>query len=273
MLTLLLACFAMASSPEPATKHLLLIGIDGLRTDALVDAPNIRALMVRGAWSKRVRLGPGDSVSGPGWSALLTGTERHGVVGNGDLFVVGFQAKRLPTFMHALPGPRVAIVDWPGMPRILGDFGDVRFVDPEVAHGTMERRRTVNADAVVAAEAQQELDGDVGVLFAYFLQVDTAGHLFGFSSVEYAQAVQRVDAHVGTLVAAVDRRPTARRERWLVVVVTDHGGRGSGHAQGAGDPLVDQVWCVMAGDGVRAGDLGPMGQHEVAGFVLRWYAR
>jgi predicted AlkP superfamily pyrophosphatase or phosphodiesterase len=268
-MTLLLALCLSATSP-----HVLLIGIDGMRTDSLPHAPNITALMDKGTFSKQVSLNPlGDTISAPGWTTLLTGKTDHGVMGNADLYAPDFWTKRKPVFWDSIHGRRVSIFDWPGMARIVGPVGESFFVDRETASGTMERRRDVNADAVVVAEAAQELEGAVDFLFVHMTQVDTAGHVYGFESAEYLKAVSRVDAHVGTLVKAVDDRPTWRSERWLVAVATDHGGHGDGHSKGHGDPLVDNVWLLLFGDGVPHKDLGHVSQTYLAPAVLEWWQR
>ena len=76
--------------------------------------------------------------------------------------------------------------------------------------------------------------------------VDHAGHSHGFATTcaEYCDAVQRTDARVGTLLDALGRREGLEREQWLVLVTTDHGGRGRGHGDGR-HPEIRTTWVVM----------------------------
>src|SRR5262249_25415538 len=89
----LLLCFASASglAQQPMSKRVLIIGIDGCRTDALkaAKAPNLQRLVREGAMAENTsilgdRPTGADTVSGPGWSNLLTGVwpDKHGVKDN-----------------------------------------------------------------------------------------------------------------------------------------------------------------------------------------------
>src|SRR4051812_20813467 len=66
-------------------KKVLIIGIDGCRPDALraAKAPNLEALIRDGAYSGKAQTGDA-TISGPGWSSMLTGVWRakHGVRDN-----------------------------------------------------------------------------------------------------------------------------------------------------------------------------------------------
>jgi arylsulfatase A-like enzyme len=72
------------------------------------------------------------------------------------------------------------------------------------------------------------------------------------------QAIERVDAHVGTLVAAVRARPTYAHEEWLFLVGTDHGGRGTDHGGGHNVPEILETFLIVSGPTVdRAAIEGP----------------
>src|SRR3989344_2147380 len=70
---------------ESSLEKVLLIGIDGLRPDALQKAatPNIDKLVAESAYSFSARTGT-YTVSAPGWSNILTGVweAKHGVKSN-----------------------------------------------------------------------------------------------------------------------------------------------------------------------------------------------
>ena len=87
----LLAMSLSAQGAEGRTKKLLLIGIDGCRFDALrsANAPHLDGLIADGVAFEPIRIFPeryreADTISGPGWSSILTGVwaDKHGVLDN-----------------------------------------------------------------------------------------------------------------------------------------------------------------------------------------------
>ena len=94
LIAVAIAAFTSHSKPPPPIDQrarVLFIGIDGCRTDAVFAAktPNLHALMETGAYSTATNIlgtrdDAADTVSGPGWSNLLTGVwaDKHGVLNN-----------------------------------------------------------------------------------------------------------------------------------------------------------------------------------------------
>src|SRR6218665_3978081 len=79
------------SAAERPANRVLFIGLDGTRPDALraAKAPNLQGLIADGAVSYSTNIvgtngDKADTVSGPGWSNLLTGVwpDKHGVTNN-----------------------------------------------------------------------------------------------------------------------------------------------------------------------------------------------
>src|SRR6185436_18967636 len=96
---LLLLGIAPASVAQDASaKKVLIIGIDGCRPDALLNAqaPHLHGLIKNGAFSAKAQTGD-MTASGSGWGSLLTGVwrEKHGVRGN-DFALANF--KEFPDF-------------------------------------------------------------------------------------------------------------------------------------------------------------------------------
>ena len=58
--------------------------------------------------------------------------------------------------------------------------------------------------------------------------IDEAGHSYGILGDEYLTAIERVDAHLDRLHSAIEKRAEAHGEKWLLVMVTDHGHRDEG---------------------------------------------
>src|SRR5262249_2131553 len=106
-LALLIGLIATVSSAADdtaaKTKKVLFIGIDGCRFDAVkaVDAPNLDRLMAEGCYDADCqilgdRYTGNDTVSGPGWSSILTGVwaDKHGVDNN------DFKVKHYDQYPH-----------------------------------------------------------------------------------------------------------------------------------------------------------------------------
>jgi hypothetical protein len=108
---------------SPANNKVLILGIDGCRTDALrrANTPNLDQLIREGAMADTTsvvaeRDTGADTVSGPSWSSILTGvwTDKHGVKDNSFR---GANYDEYPHFFRRLKDARpgavtVSLVDW-----------------------------------------------------------------------------------------------------------------------------------------------------------------
>ncbi|MBW1761383.1 MAG: alkaline phosphatase family protein [Deltaproteobacteria bacterium] len=232
----LAACDGGASK----TKHALVIGIDGLRVDALqqVSTPAMDVLIADGTVTYEAIAG-GElgtvteqrTLSGPGWSSILTGVwvDKHGVEDN------GFDDARYDEYPHFFARVREknpaaylsSFVTWgPINDDILASAEANAAFSPQDAGNSAEGDSAVTA-AVVAHLAAETPD----VVFVQLDDIDYQGHRAGFSPMapEYASAVETVDSQVGEMVDAIVARPTYSMEDWLVVLTTDHGGNGVLH--------------------------------------------
>ncbi len=219
-------------------RKVLIIGIDGLRSDAFRSAstPNLDLLKRDGALSVHTVTDP-VARSGPGWTCVLTGQWgwKHHVKENGFL---GYRRDLNPTFLDRLLDARPetvvgAVVNWKPLAENL--FGGRGFWE---APGD---------DRAVAKEASRLIGkGLPDVLFVHFDGVDHAGHTFGFSPYMpfYIWAVEKVDRRIGELEAAVRARTG---EDWLIVVTSDHGGTFRHH--GANTPVDRTVFLLANGPG------------------------
>ena len=233
----------------------LIVGIDGARADVMArvaDRPGsaLGALARAGAWTFDARTVP-ITQSGPAWTTILTGAsiERHGVRDN------TFRPNDLAAYPHFATRLRQAgavrrigsVVNWAPINEHLADPRDV---------AVMEEYRT---DARVHARAVDllEHDADLDALFVHLDAVDVCGHRTGYSRLSpfYRWAAARADRMLGSMTAALARRPTRHEEAWIVISVSDHGGRWFGH--GADTEANRRVHLVVAGDGVTPGPMPP----------------
>jgi len=254
--------FTAASAAEPKAGRVLFIGIDGCRFDALESAraPHLDGLIAEGCHSRRTlilgsRYRDSDTVSGPGWSSLLTGVwaDKHGV--NNNRFLLP-KLDKYPHFFHHVKSQRpdaktVSISSWPPIKKYIVSDADVNVQ-------TSDAERYVPGDADSAAQAVAALRGDdPTAMFVYFGQVDEHGHSFGFhpSVPEYISAIERVDTLVGQLLEALRSRPKYTAENWLVLVSSDHGGVGKDHGKGHKVPEILNSFFIVSGAAAARGEI------------------
>lgn len=240
---LFLLALLISISVAAQTPRVLIIGIDGCRPDALefANTPNIDQLVANGYYSPDA-LNDDITISGPGWSGILTGarSNKHGVTDNS---FNGSNYAQYPSIFSRLEGidPNYntgSIVHWGPINSQIEAGG----ADYSAIHGT---------DQAVANDAVNYLNNNnPDLLFLHFDQVDHAGHASGFSTgvPAYVTAIENVDVLVGQVMTAVNNRPNATNEEWLILVTPDHGGLGFSH----GGTSIDEqlVFFIASGDDV-----------------------
>ena len=258
------ACNAAPTPDSPAgpvrTRHVLVIGIDGIRPDVLasVPTPNLDALAEAGAFSAEARTGF-PTVSGPGWSSFLTGVwpDKHGVTDN---TFSGSNYGAFPDFLTRIEraAPELATfaaVDWTPLidslegGRLVGDAVDVTVRLDGYELGWAE------ADSAVVAASVLHLEtADPNAMFVYLGNPDEASHHAESIEEPYRQAIALADRHVGLLMDAVRARPNYSSEDWLVVSSTDHGRLADG-GHGGDSPEESTIYFLVSGAGVAPGSL------------------
>ena len=265
-------------------RHVLVVGIDGCRPDALLvaDAPRLHELIANGvssfqafAGGERGGASQQPTSSGPGWSSILTGVwiDKHGI-SNNDF--TGDHYDLYPHFFQRLKEIEPAsylstIVSWNPI--------DTSIVGPVDAYTGYRRQsqgssviakdRWVRDNAVAHLEAE-----DPDVLFLHFDQVDGAGHGNGYSAsiASCLRSISSGDALLGDVLDAIDARPNRKQEDWLVIVTTDHGGLGSSHGGQSADERT--IFFLVSGDDTSriASDLKP-GHVAVPATVVEYLGR
>jgi predicted AlkP superfamily pyrophosphatase or phosphodiesterase len=260
--------FAAASLAQPV-RQVILIGVDGLGAKgvAAAKAPRLRELMNRGAWTLNAR-GVMPTVSSPNWASLIMGAgpEQHGVTSNGwqlDRFefpptCTGLAAS-FPTIFGVLRQQRPAATigvfhDWTGFARLVEPSAPSRIVNIK------------DAAQITAAAIDYWREAKPDLLFLHLDAVDHAGHEHGWSSPEYAAAVEQADALIGSVVDAV---AVARLTPGTAILITaDHGGSGRKHGGMTMDEL--EIPWILAGPGVSPGEIkAPVNTFDTAATLAR----
>ncbi len=267
MILMLLATSVIAPMiiPSPATaqdeaprRKVLLVGLDGVRVDILKSAatPVIDSLAAAGFFSDeaktRVR-----TVSGPGWSSMVIGarTAKHLVDGND---FAGNDYAHYPDFLTRIERERpglntFAVLDWPPLGTtdsggpLISDEIDVKINFDGEADG-YRYADSLSVDAAV----KQLRDTDVDAAFVYLGDIDVVAHSTDSHSPEYVASIERADAQVGQLLAALRERPAFDSEDWLVLMSTDHGRNDAG-GHGGRSPSETTIFYLAAGPSVEPG--------------------
>ena len=97
------------------------------------------------------------------------------------------------------------------------------------------------------------LDEQPDYLVIYLGDVDVFGHIYGWMSPEYLQAIEVNDIEIGKLLQALDSANL--RQEYHLMILSDHGGLDHGHG-GATPEEMTIIW-MLNGSGVKA-------NHEVS---------
>jgi len=231
--------------------HVLVIGVDGTRFDAL--GPDATPAIWAADVLTPITIDEATPTwSGPCWANIATGVPvaLHNVTGN-DL--TGHRLESHPDFLTVATregfSTLLAVAGWPPL-ATTEDGGPLfalasrrEFVEASERHG-MEAWDVADETVTNLAASIIEADGP-RVSFVYLGAVDIAGHLIG-AGADYPAAVRAANRRVARLVAAVRGRPDA--QDWTIVVVTDHGHLdGGGH--GGREPEVVTAWAAVSGPG------------------------
>lgn len=249
-----------AAAQEASAPRVILISIDGLMPSAYTDpalaqyTPNLRALKARGVWADGV-VGVLPTVTYPSHTTLITGVDpaRHGIYDNAIVDPEGrsngawysyADAIKVPTLPMAARarGLRAGAVTWPvtigmdldylapeylgprhpqsvSMLRVLSSPRDL-LSQVEIARGKAfswpqdDRDRTDISTFILKTY-------DPHVFLLHLIELDGAQHDFGPGSPEALRTLQRVDAYVGEIVAAITG--SGRAAQTTIAVASDHG--------------------------------------------------
>ena len=274
-----------------AQKKSIVIGLDGFgygakgfdvtntpRMDSLIDGS--WAAGYNGAYSDQAfaggeKGGPSQqpTVSGPGWTSMVTGVwaNKHNVFDN------EFTSPNVATYPAYLGIAKAAdnslttasILWW----QIYNDniFDPINGGNP---NDDLDYQFVSADDAALTADTVEKLnmdgfkDVDADLTFVELGDLDGAGHDCGSSGACYEAEMIQQDLYVGQILDAITGRPNFAREEWQIIITSDHGHlAGGGH--GRHSDLERRIPFIVSSKSLAQGAL-PIGvsQVDVAPTVL-----
>lgn len=237
---------ADASPLQPrSTERVVLLALDGLSSDGLAQAPtpSLDALRDGGAFVVESR-GVMPSKSSPNWASILTGVSPsiHGIHSNQWWWFRWTRHLEYPTLFTALKRSRraasrtAAVYEW-------DNFG--RLWDPEDVDTMIWSPQSSETLKLI----DRALVSMPHFMVVHLVGIDRAGHQYGWESPQYLRAITEVDQQVGAIVAML--REKAMFDDVLLVVVSDHGGRGKRH--GGNSDIERNTPAIFYGPSIRRG--------------------
>ncbi|MFB9400601.1 alkaline phosphatase family protein [Streptomyces echinatus] len=260
--TFLVSAAAVAAAAGPVTgaaraaartPKVLVIGLDGALLSRIkdADAPNLDALTAAGLTApSSIYANPlAPTLSGPGWSTIITGVwpDKHNVKDNN---FTGARFTQYPDFLTRAETARpalstYAVASWnPITDTVFSAKVDTRVSTPGAEYDTGTTSRAV----------ARLRDGDPDAVFVHLDNIDHAGHSYGAASPQYLDAIHGADAQVGQIVAAVKARPTYSAEDWLIMVTADHGHTDTG-GHGGSTLQERQTFLIATGPTLAPGSV------------------
>lgn len=246
----------MTGTTSGRRRHVLVVGIDGVRYDTLQRArtPCLDGLAGTGFLRPVTVDAAGPTISGPCWATMATGVlpPRHHIVDNE---LAGHRLEDNPDFLlrarEAFPARRTyAAANWPQLVQeahggpIFAGGGFMPGPDPHHDFATWDA-----AEDALTSDACRVLGGDdVAAAFVYFGEPDAYGHELGVGPA-YVASIERSDTRLARVLAAVRTRPSYAEEDWTVLVATDHGHLDAG-GHGGDTPEERTAWLAATGPGV-----------------------
>ncbi len=240
---------------------ILLIGIDGLILKTALGsgrAPTLKSLKESGYFTELTMDAP--TLSGPGWSTLLTGSThtQHAVVDNRfsghnllhrpDLLSRAYYMDQSTTTFAAAGWP--PLVDPTGVGPVIHERREQARANLHrviVRNGETYGYERADAEiATVSVFAMEKFGPDVS--FVYFCGADEAGHNHGVIGTHYVEAIGRIDGHLTRLHNAIEERVGRYQEEWLILLTTDHGHINEG-GHGSDSPQERASFVIAKGVG------------------------
>ena len=199
-------------------KRILMIGLDGLRPDALLysETPNIDHIINNGVFNFETKVNT-ITISGPSWSAIFTGQKISEIYDNESVEDESFVYKSSDIFskLNELKVNTSSFVSsWSGMKSLVKNSKYKFYQDN---HETYKN----DLDAVNATNDYiKKYSNSDQFVYLYLNGIDHIGHKYGFSiqTEQYIEYIEYVDKILDKTLNS------ALHKNYSIIIVTDHGG-------------------------------------------------
>lgn len=213
-----------AVSRESVSRGVLLLVIDGCRSDALtrVPVPHIHS-MAKGGSSTLAATTVHPTATLPVHFSIFSSLppENHGVMENGERPMPLPGVVTIPEVVKASGGKSCAFFNW----EPLRDLAPAGCMDHMLFMANLDK--PWGDMEIAAAAATHIVDALPDFAFIYLGHVDIVGHAHGYMSREYLRAIQRADEAIGLILTTLARR--GLRGRYNMILQSDHGGVDHAH--------------------------------------------
>jgi len=230
-------------TPMPPVRRVLILSFDGLRPDAIAQAPmtNLLALMQTSAYSINAQtIFPSGTLMAH--ASMLTGLcpAKHGVDWNDYLPDRGYaNGPSLFDGAHAAGLQTVMVVGKKKLVQVTDPAG----VDSFTLGGV--------SDVTITQTLLDNFPDDFGLLFIHFPTPDDMGDEYGWMSWQYLDVLRQGDAALASILQTLDEKNL--RDETLVFVTADHGGHEFSHY--TAQPVDMTIPWIVSGPGVVPGEL------------------
>ena len=236
------------STYSQKVKHVILIGSDGFGAYAFEKAkvPNLRAMMQEGSWSLQARTVLPSS-SAANWASMVMGAgpELHGYTTWGSkkpdmparvLDEYGMFPSIYAQLRKEKPGSEIGVIyEWDG----------IGYLFPRAA---VNHDQNADGDIAIANAASKYIkEKKPNFLFVHLHDVDSVGHKIGHGTPEYYAAIERTDAHIGTILRSI--KEAGIEKNTVVLFTADHGGVNKGHGLISMNEM--QIPWIIKGPGIH----------------------
>lgn len=237
---------ALCAAPALASRHVVIVSVDGLRPDVALRAkmPAFRSLLERGSFTMYA-MTTDVAITLPSHTSMVTGVTpaKHGIGYNSDPRPTDRPAPEWPTIFEVAHRAGLSTAMCAGKSKfsVLAQPGTLDSV-------LVPPRGSAYSDSLVAAHAVRWIRRmRPDLLFVHLPSLDAVGHSRKWGSREQVDASERCDRELGKVLAAI--RAAGLEDSTLVILSTDHGGAGTTH--GGLDARSRLIPWIVAGPGVK----------------------